>query len=63
MTIRLIIVRKMSTLEYAVRYFQNNNYCEEKTYYTDDLEDAKETARAMAVEARNQGHKVIIKES
>ena len=44
------IIRKDSLNEYQVTVVENNRRLEELTYFTDDLEDAQGTLRAMVAE-------------
>jgi hypothetical protein len=46
--------------EWIVRYYEDGNYIEGPTYYTDDIEDAMGTAKAMEDEALGQGHTVNV---
>lgn len=55
-------IRKVSeTGEWRVEWWENGRYDEEKTYYTDDYEDALLTAKAEAGAARLEGYVVEVR--
>jgi len=49
------------TGEYRVRYFENGEYLEGPTYYTDDRRDARTTAKDMAQRAVDRGDEVYLR--
>ena len=46
------------TGEYKVKWLENGKYSEDKTYYTNDYQDALDTLRAMENEAIRAGYKI-----
>lgn len=58
-TAKLRVRRKSSTAEWVVRVWVDGVYSEDKTYYTDDREDADDTMALMAKQFTNQGFQVI----
>ena len=46
--------------EWMVKYYEDGTYVEGSTYYTDDIDDAMGTAKAMEDEAQGQGHTVNV---
>jgi hypothetical protein len=44
---RMTIVKDRNTGEWVVKVYENGKLNEDKTYYTDDREDAENTKRAM----------------
>lgn len=53
--VRLTLVRKPETNEFLVKVFINGKYSEDATYYTDDKQDALNTAKLMAQQYVQQG--------
>jgi len=50
-------VRKLpETNEWVVQWYEDGVYSEDKTYYTDDLEDAILTSKAISEEALEHGY-------
>jgi len=54
-TVRLTIARKVETNEWLVKVYVNGKYSEDKTYYTDDKQDAIDTAKAMMGDFQKKG--------
>lgn len=48
------IARKLETDEWLVKVFVNGQYSEDRTYYTDDEQDARDTMRAMIAEEKRK---------
>ena len=53
--VRLTIARKSDTNEWLVKVYVNGKYSEDKTYYTDDKQDAIDTAKAMMGDFQKKG--------
>jgi hypothetical protein len=45
--IKLVVKKKSSTGEWVVRWFENGKYIEDKSYFTDDKQDAIDTMKDM----------------
>lgn len=54
-TVRLTLARKPETNEWLVKVYINGKYNENATYYTDDKQDAIDTAKTMLQLYQNQG--------
>ena len=55
-------MRVPETGEYKVVWKQNGRVVESKCYYTDDLEDARDTFVAILIEAQRHGYNVRIRD-
>lgn len=53
--VRLTISRKPETNEWLVKVYVNGKYSEDKTYYTDDKQDAIDTAKTMMGDFQKNG--------
>lgn len=53
-----LTVQKSVYGEYRVAVYVNGKYSEELTYYTDDIEDAARSRKAMREHYEKQGHAV-----
>ena len=45
--VKLVLNKDTATGEFAVKYYEDGNYSEDKTYYTDDKQDAIDTMNDM----------------
>ncbi len=54
-------IKKNDFGEYEVVWEENGKRDEAKTYYTDDLEDAKNTFIATLFQAQKQGYEIRVK--
>ncbi len=57
--VSLRIVRNVEWDEYVVRYRENGIYSEEKSYFTNDLDDAERTRDTMAREILASGKTIL----
>lgn len=57
-TIRLTLARKPETNEWLVKVYINGKYSENATYYTNDKQDAIDTAKVMMQQYQTQGFKI-----
>lgn len=57
--VKLKIKRLPETNEYKVQWFEDGVLNEDRSYYTDDQEDARMTMRAMADEAHQMGYRSV----
>ena len=60
--IRLTIARKADTNEWLVKVYVNGKYSEDKTYYTDDKQDAIDTAKIMMGDFQKKGLTLVGKD-
>ena len=61
-SVRLTISRKVETNEWLVKVYVNGKYSEDKTYYTDDKQDAIDTAKAMMGDFQKKGLTLVGKD-
>jgi len=54
--VKLKLRKLPETNEYQVAWYEDGKYNEDKTYYTDDLEDAILTSKAISEEALEHGY-------
>jgi hypothetical protein len=59
MNVKLKIKHLPETNEWKVQWFEDGVLNEDRSYYTDDREDAEMTARAMADEAYQMGYRTV----
>jgi len=59
MNVKLKVKRLPETNEWKVQWFEDDVLNEDRSYYTDDREDALMTARAMAEEAHQMGYQNV----
>ena len=57
-SVKLKIKRLPETDEWRVEWWEDGMYDEDKTYYTDDYEDARGTMRLIAEQAHREGYQV-----
>lgn len=60
-TVVLDIQRDKETGEYSIPWVESGKRNEDRTYYTDDLEDARHTLTAQIQWAQRNGYNVRIK--